>query len=317
MSACERSCRSGPRQRDGDEIGLQVPTHVRYERPAPDSVHPARRTESSPSQRGDRDCRPGRTAGLITAPLDDVEWVHYEQVSPEIDLAHGASRPPVPAAAARLRRSTRSPRSSRRSSRAASASSATSRGLPHAAVPAHQDHSRPPAGGGAPERVPDAGLRSAPHELGRRACRTAARVVPGGGTSGTRPGEQAGQRPPGRRRRSGARSAVGGRSPRSGPAGRGVVRPRGARQVAGVGPRVAAPGLPSRRSVPDQLSMEVPAHEGPRSDAVTSCPSASSSPARRRQGRRRSPDRESPRLSAAFPRSAPRSGAVARPGRPG
>ena len=91
----------------------------------------------------------------------------------------------------------------------------------------------------------------------------------------------------------------------------------GARQVAGVGPRVAEPGLPSRRSVPDQLSMEVPAHEGPRSDAVTSCPSASSSPARRRQGRRRSPDRESPRLSAAFPRSAPRSGAVARPGRPG
>ena len=91
----------------------------------------------------------------------------------------------------------------------------------------------------------------------------------------------------------------------------------GARQVAGVGPRVAEPGLPSRRSVPDQLSMEVPAHEGPRSDAVTSCPSASSSPALRRQGRRRSPDRESPRLSAAFPRSAPRSGAVARPGRPG
>ncbi|MDD7942903.1 substrate-binding domain-containing protein [Actinomycetospora lutea] len=66
--------------------GWQVPTNVRYERlhqlrftllVAPS--HPLARAVTVTAAQVAR-------AGLITAPLDDVEWVHYEQVLREIDL---------------------------------------------------------------------------------------------------------------------------------------------------------------------------------------------------------------------------------------
>ena len=67
-------------------LGWQVPANVRYERlhqtrftllVAPS--HPLARAVTVTAAQVAR-------AGLITAPLDDVEWVHYEQVLREIDL---------------------------------------------------------------------------------------------------------------------------------------------------------------------------------------------------------------------------------------
>ena len=67
-------------------LGWQVPTHVRYER-----LHQTRFTllvaRSHPlASAGTVTAVQVARAGLITAPLDDVEWVHYGQVLREIDL---------------------------------------------------------------------------------------------------------------------------------------------------------------------------------------------------------------------------------------
>lgn len=67
-------------------LGWQVPTNVRYE-----PLHQTRFTllvaRSDPLARAATvTAAQVARAGLITAPLDDVEWVHYERVLREIDL---------------------------------------------------------------------------------------------------------------------------------------------------------------------------------------------------------------------------------------